>query len=200
MRTKDWLKNNSWSSKLWWLIIGAIITLLCEKACNKIVPDNPIIVKEITDSVRIIHTYDFNIEVDSIVNTQLKMKLENIALAQSYELKIDEMMKSQYQGYFNKVMLNSQFPNAKGYIIESGMPFFDAFIPSLQNEFLDFKINFFNTDIRKNIYCISVKIDEVKNNKMVMVLDENYNVMCPNNNIRIKNSLSKGIYICRVYS
>lgn len=29
---------------------------------------------------------------------------------------------------------------------------------------------------------------------MVMVLDENYNVMCPNNNIRIKNSLSKGIY------
>lgn len=46
MRIKDWLKNNSWSSKLWWLIIGAIITLLCEKAYNKIVPDNPIIVKE----------------------------------------------------------------------------------------------------------------------------------------------------------
>lgn len=126
--------------------------MLCEKACNKIVPDNPIIVKEIPDSVRIIYTYDFNIEVDSIVNTQLKMKLENIALAQSYEFKIDEMKKSQYQGYFNKVTLNSQFPNAKGYIIESGMPFFNAFIPYLQNEFLDFKINFFNTYIIKNIY------------------------------------------------
>lgn len=93
---------------MWWLIVGAVITLLCDKAFNKIIPDNPIFVNEITDSVRIIHTYDFDVKDDSVVNAQLKMKLENIALAQTYELKIDEL-KSQHKSDFNGIMLNSSF-------------------------------------------------------------------------------------------
>ena len=193
MKIKDWIHNNTWSKKVWWLIVGAVITLLCDKACNKIIPDNPIIVKEITDSVRIIHTYDFDIKDDSVVNTRLKMKLENIALAQTYELKIDEL-KSQHKSDFNGIMLNSKFPNAKGYILDSGMPFFVASIPSLQEEFLDIKITFFNSNIINDIYCLSVKIDAIDNNRLVVVLDQNYNVNGLDNYIRIANVLSKGTY------
>lgn len=193
MKNKNWIQNNPWCKKVWWLIVGAIITLLCDRACNKIIPDDPTIVKEITDSVRIIHTYDFNVGGDSVVNTQLKMKLENIALAQTYELKINEL-KSQHKSDFNRIMLNSKFPNAKGYILDSGMPFFVATIPSLQEEFLDIKITLFNSDIINDIYCLSVKIDAFENNRLVVVLDENYNVNGLDNYIRLANVLPKGTY------
>lgn len=193
MKIKDWIQNNPWGNKVWWLIIGAIITLLCDKACNKIIPDNPIIIKEISDSVRIVHTYDFNLGDDSIVNTQLRMKLENIALAQTYELKLDEL-NTRHNRAFNKIMLDSFSSNAKGYILDSGMPFFVATIPSLQNEFLDIEITLFNSDIINDIYCLSVKIDAIENNRLTVVLDQNYNVNSIDNYIRIANVLPKGTY------
>lgn len=193
MKIKDWIQNNPWGNKVWWLIIGAIITLLCDKASNKIIPDNPIIIKEITDSVRIVHTYDFNLGDDSIVNTQLRMKLENIALAQTYELKLDEL-NTRHNHDFNKIMLDSFPSNAKGYILDSGMPFFVATIPSLQNEFLDIEITLFNSDIINDIYCLSVKIDAIENNRLTVVLDQNYNVNSIDNYIRIANVLPKGTY------
>lgn len=195
MKIADWIENNPWSSKVWWLIIGAIITLVCEKACNKIVPDNPIVVKEVADSIRVIHAYDLNIGNDSIVNAQLKMKLDNIALAQLYESQINEMIKQQKYD-FNSIILNSQFLNAKGYVLDSGMAYFEAEISSLQNDFLDIKITFLNTDIANDIYCLSIKIDAIENNKRLVVFDENYNVNVnrPDNHIRITNGFPKGTF------
>lgn len=149
--------------------------------------------KELSDSVRIVHTYDFNFEDDSIVNTQLKMRLENIALAQTYELKIEEL-NTRHNRHFNKIMVDSLSSNAKGYILDSGMPFFVATLPSLQEEFLDVKINFFNSDIINDIYCLSVKIDAIENNRLIVVLDQNYNVNSLDNYIRIANVLPKGTY------
>lgn len=74
------------------------------------------------------------------------------------------------------------------------MPFFVASIPSLQEEFLDIKITFFNSDIINDIYCLSVKIDAIDNNRLAVVLDQNYNVNGLDNYIRIANVLSKGTY------
>lgn len=193
MKIKAWIQNNPWCKKVFWLIFGSIITLFCDKACNIIMPDNPTIVKEITDSIRIIHAYDFNVGEDSVVNAQLQMKLENIALAQTYELKIDEL-KSQLKSDFNRIILNSKFPNAKGYILDSGMPFFVANIPSLQEEFIDIKITLFNSDIINGIFCLSVKIDAIDNNRLVVVLDQNYYVNSLDNYIRIANVFPKGTY------
>lgn len=194
MKIKDRIKNFLCSDNLFWLVIGAFISLSLEKACNRIIPDNPIVIKEISDSVRIIHSYDFNVDVDSLVNKQLKIKLENIALAQSYEQKINDEIKIKQQNSFNEVMLNAKFPNAKGYIIENGMPFFVAKMPSFQENILDFRLEFFDSKVVSNIYCISIKIDAIKNNNRVMVLDENYKVNCQVNNIRMTNNLSAGVY------
>lgn len=195
MKITDWIENNPWSSKVWWLIVGAVITLVCEKACNKIVPDNPVVVKEVADSIRVIHAYDLNIGNDSIVKAQLKMKLDNIALAQLYESQINEMIKQQKHD-FNSIMLNSQFPNAKGCILGSGMAYFEVEISSLQNDFLDIKMTFLNTDIANDIYCLSIKIDAIENDKRLVVFDENYNVNVnrPDNHIRITNGFPKGTF------
>ena len=68
-----WLINNKWLVSIFWIIMGVLV----EKSCNKIIPDDPIVIKEISDTIKFVHTYDFGITNDSLINIQLQNRLKN---------------------------------------------------------------------------------------------------------------------------
>ena len=82
MKTKEYIEKHKWIVTTFWIIVTAIISMGIERSCNRIIPEEPIVVKEITDTVRIMHSYDFGTINDSLANIQLQRKLENIELAQ----------------------------------------------------------------------------------------------------------------------
>ena len=122
---------------LFWIVITALITITLERSCNKIMPEEPIVVKEISDTVKIIHSYDFGNINDSIANMQLKKRLENIELAQKYEVEIIKQDKSIKEP--NSIMLRPSFPNMKGYSPNSATPYFTFEMSPLTNKFIEFE-------------------------------------------------------------
>lgn len=194
MRTKIWIEQHNWIKRLLWIVIGVIISLVCEKSYNYFLPEEPIIIKEVSDSIKVIHSYDFSIGVDSIVQTQLEKKLKNIELANSYEIQVGKQLRKNKGDQSNLVKLKTDFKNAKGYSIGNAMTFFSVKYPNYNNGFLDFDIHFINSELTKDIYCLSLKIDEIKNGKHSIYLDENYDIKDLGNKIRIVNSLPKGLY------
>lgn len=108
MKFKEFLDQYTWINTLFWIVVTAIISIAIERSCNKIIPDEPIIVKEISDTVIIMHSYDFGNINDSTTNLQLKKRLENIELAQKYEeevIKQDKLIKEP-----NSILLRPSFP------------------------------------------------------------------------------------------
>ena len=192
MKTKDFVNKHGWIKTTIWIVITAIITILIEKACNRVSPENPFIIKEITDTIKIMHAYDFDDYNDSIVNMRLRNKLENIELAQIYEEKISRRIKDTVR--CNSIMIDGDFNRAKGYYLEDATPFFIMNMSSLDNEFIDFELHFFDNKILSSIYCLNLKINRIDNKRRVFVLDENYYVKENENRIRIANTLSHGLY------
>ena len=78
MKFKEFLDQYTWINTLFWIVVTAIITIAIERSCNKIIPDEPIVIKDITDTIIMMHSYDFGKINDSIANIQLKKCLENI--------------------------------------------------------------------------------------------------------------------------
>jgi hypothetical protein len=192
MKYKALLEKHNWIKTIFWIVVTAIITLLIDKSCDRIMPNTPVVVKEVSDTVKIIHSYDFNTDKDSLTKTQLMAKLENIKLAQTYESKIAKRIKEKSD--FNSIMLNAKFPNAKGYTSCDASAYFSFQMSSLQNDYIDFIITFINSNILDDIYCLSLKIFKVENENRTYVLDENYIIKNDLNQIRITNSLPKGLY------
>ena len=192
MKFKDLLIKKGWIKTVTWIVITAIITVTIEKACDRVSPEEPVIIKEITDTIRIVHTYDFDEYNDSIVNMQLRYKLENIELAQKYEEKISSRIKD--STCCNSIMIGDGFKSAKGYSLRDAAPFFTMNMSSLDKEFIDFELVFFDKKILSSVYCLNLKIHRIENGRRVYVLDENYYVKESGNRIRIANTLSRGLY------
>lgn len=167
--------------------------MIIDKSCNRIIPDQPILIKEVSDSIKIIHKYDFDLNDDSIANAKLKLRLENVELAEQYDRKIRSRLANS-DNRPNLIMLDQVAHDSKGYTIASGMPYFILNISSLEEKVIDFTFDFINQDIISGIYCLSLKIYKIENNKSVYVMDENYYVKRTTNLIRINNLLAKGKY------
>ena len=58
MKIKEYIEKNKWIITIFWIIVTAIISIGIERSCNRIMPENPMVVKEITDTVWIMHNYD----------------------------------------------------------------------------------------------------------------------------------------------
>ena len=54
------------------------------------------------------------------------MKLENVRLANLYEKEVDMKIKKNVIRKYNSVMINSKFPKAKGYSINSAASYFNV--------------------------------------------------------------------------
>ncbi|NOU47893.1 MAG: hypothetical protein HOO86_12660 [Bacteroidales bacterium] len=67
-------------------LLGVIVTIIFTKTFDKIFPNNPIIVKEYTDTVKIVHNYKIPNELNNdSVRHELERKIKNIELLNNYD-------------------------------------------------------------------------------------------------------------------
>ena len=192
MKFKTYINTHSWIKTLFSFILAAVITVFVEKACNRVSPDEPIIIKEVKDTIILVHKYDFDSYNDSVINAQLKYKLENIELSQKYEEKIAQKITK--ENGFNPIITDNIFTKSKGYSPKDGSPYFKLDMSSTNNDYYDFELFFIDKSMINKIFCLSLKIVKIDNNQRVYYLDENYKVNEGRNRIRIANTLPQGSY------
>lgn len=190
MKIKEYIEKNKWIITIFWIIVTAIISIGIERSCNRIMPENPMVVKEITDTVWIMHNYDLGNINDSLTNAQLRRKLENIELLQRYEAEIIRKDKPIERANF--IMLDASFPNMKGYCLQGATSFFSYEMSSLNERIIEFRLSFFDDLILNEIYCLILKIHKIENNQRIYYEEQYYNVNGVNNLIRIANTLPNG--------
>ena len=184
-------------------VLGVIVTILITKTFDKIIPSDPVIVKEFTDTIKIVHNYDIPSDINNdSTRLELERKIKNLELLNNYDKKIKERiaLTKKSDGFIPNLILTREIERikSKGYTYGSSSAFFTSDCPSLNNEHLDIKINFFNPNIVKDIAYLRVniyKFDNVNSTEArTYVLEEIYEVKTENNLIRISNDFSKGKY------
>jgi hypothetical protein len=172
-------------------IIGVIVTILITKACNHILPDDPIIVKQMPDTIKVVHIYE------PLANSTFTSKEKDKA---AIETRLNSQIINRKEenisdiGNVNKPLSSSLFPKGKGYTIKNSTPYFSLEMSQLTKPYVDFSLSFFNKDVLADIYCLSIKVFKVQNGERIYILDENYNKRQGKNIIRLKNIFTKGNY------
>lgn len=191
-KIKEYAVKNKWVGSLFWIVVAGMTTLIIERSCNRIIPDVPIVVKEVSDTLKVVHSYDFGNINDSLINIQLKNRLQNIELAQQYEAEIVQKGKSVKNA--NSIMLDASFPNRKGYTQCSAVSFFTLEMSPTNEKLIEFEISFFDNSMINDIYCLTLTIFKLENNKTIYYEEQYYNVNETFNLIRIANFLPEGTF------
>lgn len=196
-------KKNLLTSLLF--VLGVICTLALTTLWNKALPEKPIIVKEITDSITVVHEYKIP-EISDSLEITLEKKLENLELLNNYENEIDKRIQR-----IEKKSINSTVPNLislkysesyeyKGFTEGNANSFFTVSCPNLNTDkYLDFKFDFFNPSFLKEIAFFRLNIYKYKKltdkESRSYVLNQFFEPYKTNTNfIRIGNNLNKGKY------
>jgi len=186
-------------------VLGVIATLFVTKLWNKALPESPIVVREVTDSIRVTHEYNIPMNEDSI-SIILEKKIKNLQLLNDYENEINRRTR-----IIEEKNNNIKTPNLiligtakkykyKGFTQGSANAYFSVDCPELSDsKYIDFDLNFFNPEFLKEIAFLRLNIYKYNNiedrESRVYVMNEFYQVRESNDNfIRIENSLSKGKY------
>lgn len=174
-------------------VIGVVVTLLMTKLCDRIIPDTPVVVEKIPDSINVVHVYSpipdsVTVVPDVYSESNVETKLTNL---ESKEMKRQRFL---YNENLNSINTSALFPNAKGYTARSAAPYFSLEMSPLNLQYVDFTCHFFDDEVITKIYCLSIKVFNVQNDKKVYVLDENYNIKHGDNIIRLKNIFTTGDY------
>lgn len=184
LKAKTYLNKNL--SKAIYSIIGVLGTLIITKACNKIMPDSPLVIEKTPDTIKIIHVYEplsSSIKIDE--NTT--KDIESTILGQEGKQKKEFSRKN-----INKVTNKSFFPNAKGYTVKSAAPYFMAEMIKEHPSIIDFEIHFFDEKFISDICCLSIKICKIQDNRKICILEENYEKNRNQNTIRLNNNWGPG--------
>ncbi|SEP83041.1 hypothetical protein SAMN05421824_0426 [Hyunsoonleella jejuensis] len=186
-------------------VLGVICTLAITSLWNKALPEEPIIVKEVSDSIKVVHEYKIP-KIDDSLEITLKKKLENLELLNNYEKEIDNRIKrienkSKNSAIPNLISLKfSESYESKGYTQGNANSFFKMECPNINSaEFIDFRFDFFNPKIldeiaflRLNIYKFEKTSDKESRS---YILNQFYEPYENNDNfIRIENNLKSGKY------
>ncbi len=184
-------------------VSGVIVTIIITKISDKIIPSEPVIVKELTDTVKIVHEYNLptNLNNDT-VRQELENKIKNLKLLNNYEKQINDrifhIQKS--DGIIPNLILTQKVNTTtqKGYIYGSSSSYFTSDCPNLEKKFIDIKIDFLNPLIIKDIAYLRVniyKFDDLKSNEArTYILEDFYEVKNKDNIIRITNDFAIGKY------
>jgi len=173
-------------------IAGVIVTLLITKACDRIIPDSPVVVEKIPDTIKIVHVYEPL--ADSVLDYTIKTTEDIVKKAIDYRPKNESLQYSDNYENVNHILKSVSFPNAKGYTVQSAAPYFSLEMSELNQPFVDFIYHFFNENQISDIYCLSIKVFRVQNGESVYVLDENYSIKKGLNIIRMNNIFTSGDY------
>lgn len=196
-QTKSNLRNASL------FVLGVIVTIFITKTSDKIIPGDPVIVKEFTDTIKIVHNYNIPSDLnDDSTRLELERKIKNLELLNNYDKQIKERiaLTKKNEGLIPNLILTRETERikSKGYTYGSSSAYFTSACPSLDKEHLDIKIDFINPSIVKDIAYLRVNIyrfDNVNSNEArTYVLEELYEVKPENNLIRLSNDFSKGKY------
>ena len=198
---KQGVKNNIKNALLF--LLGVIVTIIITKISDKIIPNDSVIVKQYTDTLKIIHDYQIpsHFENDSIIRA-FEEQVKNLELLNSYDKLIKERVaiKEEKGEIFPNLVLSKHSISIgrKGYIQGSSASYFSSDCPNLDSQHLDLHINFMNPLITKDIDFLRVNIYRFENRDdkeaRTFVLEDFYEVRAENNIIRINNDFGKGRY------
>ena len=177
------------------------MTIVITKTADKVSPNDPVIVKEYADTIKIIHDYQIPKSLDNdSARLELEKKIRNLELLNSYDKQINERVKSieKTTSISPNLILTHSLDDEKykGYIQESSSSYFISDCPNINTKFIDLKMDFMNSDIVKDIAYLRVNIYRYKTvdakESLTFVLNDFYEVKPTENLIRISNDLSKG--------
>lgn len=184
-------------------VLGVVVTIIITKASDKLFPSDPVIVKELTDTIKIVHNFDLPSELDNdSVSLELERKLKNLELLNNYDMQIKERitLTKKNDGVVPNLILTSGADRikGKGYKYGSSSAYFTSECPTLDKEFIDIKIYFINPSITKEIAFLQINIyrfdNPDSNEARTYVLEELYEIKSNENLIRISNDVGKGKY------
>jgi hypothetical protein len=187
----EYIKSNYGKAIIF--VIGIVVTLILTKACDKIVPSQPVVVEKVPDTIQVVYVYDSLF--DSATKAYLQQSEEMIKTNLKNQSRRGSTSTQSYTANVNNIFPSAKFPNAKGYSTNSAAPYFSLEMSPLDQSFIDFSFSFFNEKILDEIYCISLKVFSIENGGgRVYILDENYEKQKGRNIIRLKNILTSGRY------
>lgn len=198
-RTKkvvSYIKKN-WQSGLIWLL-GTIVVLFLTKTCDRIWPDSPVVVKEHTDTVKVIHALSpFPADSDSILKKQIEQQLMNVELLNKYEKKIKRRIQDNSVEAC-KVIMGNPYPNSSGYSTNDASSF--CLIELKRNgPVIDVVYSFIRQDYVELINTLGVKISkrDEKDGKDWIVYDQNFEPQADKKDmlVRIIDDLPPGEYM-----
>lgn len=186
---KNWQKGAIW-------LVGFMVGLILTKACNAIWPDTPVVVKEHTDTVKVVHSMDpIQVDSDSIIRKQIEHQLMNIGLLNKYEEKIIDKRKAA-KANVCKIIVGNPYPNSRGYSTQTASSY--CFIELNENgPFIDIAYDFFREDYIDLVNTLCVKISRKDNDgRNFIVSDMNYEPHKGNNGciVRMVNDFPTGQY------
>lgn len=183
-------------------MLGVIVTLALTTLWNYVFPSNPTIVKEVTDSIKVIHNHNFG--DSTLISKQLQNQLENLKILNEYETEIDKRIKriskSSTNINSNKILTSTSF-KLKGWMQRNGSNFFYLNCPnSLEAKILEFHLNFFNSTITKDIEVLRVLVYRKNVDGENYIYSDTFyevNTTTPNV-IQMGNSFESGTYTIQV--
>jgi hypothetical protein len=198
--SENWKKNIKGALLF---ILGVIITIIITKISDQIVPNDPVFVKEYTDTLNIVHDYIVPESLnDEAIFAEFEKKLRNLELLNRYDREIKERISlSETNSVFlpNLIITHSISDlKRKGFTQGSTSSYFVSNCPTFDTNFIDIEIDFFNPEITKEIAFLRVNIYRFENleseNSRYFVLEDFYEVQPKKNFIRIYNDFAKGKY------
>lgn len=194
-RFRSYIKKN-WQKAAFWLL-GLIIGLVLTKACNTIWPDTPVVVKEYTDTVNVIHTVSsLQVDSDSITRKLIEHQLMNLELLNMYEEQITGKREAAKTDAC-KIIVGKPYPNSRGYSTQSASSY--CFIELNTNgPFLDITYDFLREDYIDMVNTLGVKISrkDSEEGRNYIVSDMNFEPHKGKNGllVRMVNDFPHGEY------
>jgi hypothetical protein len=168
-----------------------------------VAPNDPVIVKQFADTVKIVHEYNLPDRLDNdTVRLELENKFKNLELLNNYDKQIKEritQIKKSDEVAPNLILTQRVNNNTQeGYMYGGSSSYFTSKCPDLNKNFLDLNIDFLNPSITKDIAYLRVNIykfdDPNKDEARTYILEDFYEVKSESNLIRIDNDFSNGKY------
>jgi len=184
-------------------ILGVIVTIIFTKTSDKIAPNDPVIVKQYTDTLKIVHDYKLPENIDNdTVRKELEAKLKNLELLNNYDKQIKERVTTiqNSSSILPNLVLTQKLSGIshKGFTQASTSSYLSSDCPDLNSKYIDIKFNFINSAITKDIAYLRVNIYRFDNVNAIeaktYILEDFYEIKSNDNFIRINNDLSPGKY------
>lgn len=196
---RKFVKEN-WGKALFF-ILGVIVTILITKFFDKILPNEPTIVKEVTDTITLVHNYvEPKESIDPIVINEkidVNLKKRNINFKETNSLENIEIPTYNLNIELNKP-IKIDDKSWKGYVQGDISSYSIIECPDPNSKLLMFNIGMLNNDLLNDIAFFQCKIYKVSGDKYIYVSDNYYEVKRTNNTIGIVNNLDKGSFVIEI--